>query len=290
MTKELNVFLLLPEANPLHGFFHDAYEFVEEESLFRFLKELSESMEWIYRERNAVSFYSSENIQRFIDNFEDFKDDYLLDPASKIMDILADAYNWHEQQEQEQNCAYFIWHGQTAHLVVNNVISEIAERQKNSPEKSFLLLNFYAASFTGEKLNILKEVSEDNYLSILPTFLHVDNVTQLLKWLVDNRQKRNFNLNPKHGENGIAAHNKSRGNDVSLLLCNRAQAQELLNNAIGDARHTTELYNFDRRHQKFIIFKFENETPQNQYHGYHPDNQDEVSSLFKQLIRDIGQV
>lgn len=290
MTKELTVFLLLPEANPLHAFFHNAYEFVEEESLLCFLKELSESMEWIYRERNAVSFYSSENIQRFIDNFEDFKNDYLFDPASKMMDILSDAYDWHEQQEQEQNCAYFIWQGQTAHFVVNNVLSEIAERQNNSPEKSFLLLNFYAASFIGEKLSILKERIEDVHLFILPTFLHVDNVTQLLKWLVDNRQKRNFNLNPKHGENGVAAHGKSRGNDVSLLLCNRDQAQELLNKAIGDARETTELYNFDILHQKFIIFKFENETPQNQYHGYHPDNQDEVSSSFKQLIKDIGQV
>jgi hypothetical protein len=290
MIKQLNVFLLLPEAQRIHDFFHTAYDFVEEASLRDFLIELKEALEWVYREKNATSFYSVENVRHFLNNFEDFKDDYLFDPASKVGDILANAYNWQENKQQERNCSYFIWHGQSANLVANHVLSELAERQKKSPNQSFLLFNFNAASFQSKIITILKEIWEDNQLLLLPTFNQVDTEQELYAWLKKERQKRNFNLNPKHGENDTAAHIKSKNNEVSPLSCNKNEAQELLNTAIGDIRQTTQLYNFDRQHQKYIVFKFENETPQNQYHGYHPINQDEVPHSFKQLIQKIGQV
>jgi hypothetical protein len=57
MTKQLNVFVLFPEARPIHDFFHNADDFVEEASLRVFLSELTASIEWVYREKNAVSFY-----------------------------------------------------------------------------------------------------------------------------------------------------------------------------------------------------------------------------------------
>ena len=290
MAKQLNLFVLFPEVNPLHPFFHTAYDFVEAESLRDFLKELTDSMEWVYREKNAVSFYSLENVQRFLDNFEDFKDDYLFNPYSRLINILAESYNWEEEQEQEQHCAYFIWQGQTAHLVVNHALSEVAERQKSSPEQAFLLFNFRAASFQSKTITILKEMRENNQLLLLPTFNQVNNEQELYAWLIENRQKRNFNLNPKHGENGVGAHKGNKGDTVDPLLCSRNEAQVLLDKAIGDTRRTTELYYFDSQNQKFIVFKFENDTPQNQYHGYHPNNQDEIPHDFKQLIQNIGQV
>jgi hypothetical protein len=290
MIKQLNVFVLLPEAQRIHDFFHTAYHFVEEASLHDFLIELKESLEWVYREKNAVSFYSLENVRRFLDNFEDFKDDYLFDPASKMGDILAEAYDWQSQQRQERQCTYFIWQEQTAHLVVNHALSELAERRKSNPEQSFLLFNFRAASFQSKTITILKEIRADNQLLLLPTFNQVNNEQELYVWIVENRQKRNFNLNSKHGERGVGAHKGNKGDKVDALLCSRDEAQIFLNKAIGDSRKTTELYNFDLQHQKFIVFKFENETPQNQYHGYHPSNQDEISQYFKQLIEKIGHV
>ena len=292
MIKQLNVFVLLPEAQRIHDFFYDAYDFVGEESLRDFLIELKESMEWVYREKNATSFYSLENVQRFLDNLEGFKDDYLFDPASKMGDILAEAYNWQDEQQQERQCNYFIWHEQNTHIVANHALSELAERLKSNPEQSFLLFNFRAASFQSKTITILKEIRPDNQLSLLPTFNQVNTEQEIYVWIVENRQKRNFNLNPKHGENAVGAHSRSRDNTVSLLLCNRSQAQELLDTAIGDIRQTmpTQLYNFDTQHQKYIVFKFENETPQNQYHGYHPINQNEIAQYFKQLIQKIGQV
>jgi hypothetical protein len=290
MTKQLNVFVLFPEARPIHDFFHNADDFVEEASLRVFLSELTASIEWVYREKNAVSFYSVENVQRFLDNLEGFKDDYLFDPASKMGDILAEAYNWQKEQRQEQHCAYFIWHQQTAHIVVNHILPELAERQKHNPEQSFLLFNCRAGSFQSKMIAILKEMREDNQLLLLPTFNQVNNEQELYAWLIENRQKRNFNLNPKHGENGVGAHKGNKGDKVDPLLCSREEAQRLLKKAIGDTRRATELYNFDSQNQKFIVFKFENETPQNQYHGFHPNNQDEIPHDFKQLIQNIGQV
>lgn len=285
--KELNVFVLLPEATPLHFFLHNADDFVEEAQLQFFLKEFSTSVEWIYREKNTKSFYSAENVQRFLDNFEGFRDDYLFDPASEIGDILSNAYNWQEQPEQQKNCTYFIWHEQTANLVLNHTLSELAERQEKNKEQSFLLFNFHGGSFQSKKITLLKEIREDNLLLLLSPFDQVNNEQELYEWIVENRQKRNFNLNPKHGENGVGAHKKNKGDTIDTLLCSRNEAQIFLHKAIGDTRKTTELYYFDTTHQKFIVFKFENETPQNQYHGYHPTNQDEIPHEFKQLIKDI---
>ena len=80
----------------------------------------------------------------------------------------------------------------------------------------------------------------------------------------------NFNLNPKHGENGKGAHPSNNGQKVSILMCCKEEATRLLYKAIGEDPKT--LYYFDKQCSQYIEFKRESE---NIYHGFHLDAEDE---------------
>lgn len=93
----------------------------------------------------------------------------------------------------------------------------------------------------------------------------------VLKWYETNRKpQRIFNLNPKHGENGKGAHPGNKGEKVSILMCSKEEAKNMLLKAIGvDLR---VLYFFDQVHNQYIEFKCESE---NTFHGFHLDAMDE---------------
>jgi hypothetical protein len=100
-------------------------------------------------------------------------------------------------------------------------------------------------------------------------FFIINDTDSLLKWIQAN-STRIFNLSekPKHGTNGKGGHPESRGNPVSKLLCNKEEAQDLLNMAIPDfSVQENRLYNFDKKHKSFIEFRDENAL--NQWHGFH---------------------
>jgi len=65
-----------------------------------------------------------------------------------------------------------------------------------------------------------------------------------------------------------------------LLECSKANAQTLLESAIGDVRiDSKRLFNYDVDKAKYIVFYFDGESPQNQYHGFHL-----TSEIAKQKI------
>ncbi len=85
---------------------------------------------------------------------------------------------------------------------------------------------------------------------------------------------RNFNINPKHGENRQDIRTVN-GEIISPLRCSHQKAQALLDTAIGKSEK--ELYNTDPDYDEIIVFKYEGPTPQNMYHGYHvPKNTEEI--------------
>ncbi|NJO02815.1 MAG: hypothetical protein HC880_15045 [Bacteroidia bacterium] len=98
----------------------------------------------------------------------------------------------------------------------------------------------------------------------------VSSLEDLEKWLKENRGPRIFNVHPKHGENGQGNWGKSRGNKVEVLECSQEEAQILLDTAVGNHQiDPRRLYNYDVKHEKYILFYYEGDTPQNQYHGFH---------------------
>ncbi len=91
--------------------------------------------------------------------------------------------------------------------------------------------------------------------------------TSLAEWIAKNGPPRNFNLSPKHGENG-----KGNWQGQSVLHCDKNAAQVLLNSAIADfTKLQNRLFNFDDEHNTFIEFFYEGKISLEQWHGFHVD-------------------
>lgn len=104
----------------------------------------------------------------------------------------------------------------------------------------------------------------------------VANRTEWAGFLQQKRLVRTINKNNKHGENGKGAHKNNKGDTVSLLYCSVEEAQNLLNTAVKSNNHKARLYNFDTKNEKFIVFYYEGETPQNQYHAFYLENENDA--------------
>ena len=97
----------------------------------------------------------------------------------------------------------------------------------------------------------------------------VENVEELYRWFCENRlPQRHFDLNHKHGENG-----KGAWPGAAPLLCNRYEAQELLNKAVGKTKDGA-CWLYDANNRAFIYFENENQNPPT-FHGYHVNKGDD---------------
>lgn len=95
------------------------------------------------------------------------------------------------------------------------------------------------------------------------------SVPDMYKWLCVNRiPQRRFDVNDKHGENGVGARSIPHKGLAGLLLCYRTEAQELLEKAIGKGKES-DLWYYDTRKNEFIYFENQYESPQPAFHGYH---------------------
>ncbi|MCG8322068.1 MAG: hypothetical protein MI921_21395 [Cytophagales bacterium] len=103
-------------------------------------------------------------------------------------------------------------------------------------------------------------------------------------WFAKERiPSRNFHVIEKHGENR-SEERRVKGELISPLKCSRNEAQKLLHLAIGES--IKELYNFDQKHNNYIVFKHEGENPQNMYHGYHlPLETKEIPDNLKEELK-----
>lgn len=76
------------------------------------------------------------------------------------------------------------------------------------------------------------------------------------------------------------------------LLCNRAEAQRLLNTAIADfnsRRGQEKLFNFDAGHNTFVEFYYEGDNPQKQWHAFHIKSEDWEERVPSKVRRFYNQ-
>jgi len=235
-------------------------------------------------ERDSKIFYDELNVDAFFEQVDILFDEqeYFSTPRMMFREIFRTAQNWGDEMTVNNSCCYFLWDLECAEakILSNNILREIAERLISVSGKC-LLLPFSNPNNTRNFFPVFKDA---NHIPGLPVFAHIYyafDKESLEKWLAENRQPRLFNLSPKHGENG-----QGHWPTASRLLCSRDRAKELLETAIGDKRITDELYNFDEEQNCYIVFKYEGENPQNQYHAYHlPINSNEIHDQIKTLLR-----
>lgn len=263
-----NVFLLLPETTPSNQWMLSNTDFQTNNGFAELIKDLIICFDSIKTE-NYSGYYDLNNIKNFIEHYSVLKEYYPLAPIRRLRSLLMNWANWRLNINQSNSKTYYLFN----QPINNHSFCEIAERKLTIINDRFVLLNHSASV-------IKRTISISVNQRLLIGIENVSDEPQLKLWFSRNRiPKRNFHAIPKHGVNG-------RGNfqNANPLMCSEQRAKELIHTAIGESKN--ELFNYDSNHDMILVFKFENDNPQNLYHGYHINsNSTEVPNhILKKLL------
>ena len=264
---EVNLFLLLPESTPVNQWMNHNAAIQDEQVLDEYVYNLNLLLsETVIEEFNG--FFDGDNLENFLSDF-DTLEDYYPTPARRLLYGLLQPFdNWRENQIQQNDTVYTIF-GQS---VSSHTFCEASQLKRNLRQDECLILNHRAHT-----LSPTVEVRFDYRTTSIAS---VSDCEAISKWFINYRKRgRNFQITVKHGENRQDV--RTINNEiVSPLRCMRNEAESLLQKALGG--QIRELYNYDEVREYYIIFKWEGNTPQNMYHGYHVDmSSSEVPAEFK---------
>jgi len=280
---KLNFFLCLhPEDDLLFRLAQDVIQ------LEQAIEELGQLIDFLKTDKDVFVFYDSRDVSSALEHLEGLLDDpsRLTNPKTALRLILRRCPNVQDESQLDHQSSYFSWHYQRAEIRPENgnILAEIAERVINSiDEAKFIAL--ILGDTTHNSSSAIPVFKDNNRDVQLPKFVLIEYVfgfSQAFNWLNKSRKPRNFNKNPKHGENGEGMRSNN-GEKVSPLLGSKEDAHQILQTAIG-CPGTTELYNFDDKNGRYLVFKFENEHRVTTYHGYHPENEAEVPASVRTWI------
>lgn len=271
------LFLLLPRYEDTIGQpdYIKSKSVMAENEILKVIGNIDEICSFIANE-NYKGYYDADNISAFLYPVETMEECY---PQIKTrVRIVMNRWgeNWRTQKVQKNTETYMYY----CLPIKDDTLCEISERKVISGNvNTFLLVNYDAFSCTTGKIRTKRNMDDVE--------LDVRNaeISSISEWYKTNRKpQRIFNLNPKHGENGKGAHPCNKGEKVSILMCSRGEAKDMLSKAIG--KDLKVLYFFDKRHKRYIEFKHE---CNNIYHGFHLDMVDEkrVPEDIKAMISKL---
>jgi hypothetical protein len=282
---QIKCFVLLPVLTRNESIFQSEslYQSIDNRDRFReFLHHYQKMIEIAECEKGVKIFYDAENINDFQRQMNELDEEF-MSVQNAFYTLLSHAENCRDKSQLAVDSVYFIWDlNQFRGIQINRPISMLAEiAEEKRQNNKLILIHNDSIHLNRSIIPIIKE-DYGHKCPFLICIEHVKNRIELENWIRQNRQPRCFNLNPKHGENGKGA-KANKGENVSVLLCDKKHAQALLDSAVGDKRITKKLFHFDQEFQKFIVFEDEN-TPNNSYHGYHIDNENEVPDEIKKYL------
>jgi hypothetical protein len=259
------VFVLFPETEPQHPFIKRNEGFQDEEELNNYFNKFILSKKAIAIE-NYWGYYDSENVKQYLKHYKILEDCYPTNPSRVIGLLLKDWENWRSDNISILNIECILFY----QSLFDNTFCKLAHNKLQNNTNKYVLASH-------EALVIPLIEHEVNMLGQSQTiFCHP--LSHLPLWFVENRiPKRIYHPSPKHGENGIGEYR-----DAAKLLCSHIDAEKMLQKAIG-LNGMDELYYYDTTHQKYIIFRYEGDIPQNQFHAYHIANDNDVPKEIKEM-------
>lgn len=224
------------------------------ERFTEFRKQIEPLIE-VGRQLEADIYYANEDINQIQSDFEEF-DGYIQNDRNYLSVLL-------EQTIKNEETNYFF------RLIFNESQSSI---------ESITLKGLHSIC-TQKAYNILfslNNIGQDYLLKVTSNTDFEKIVVNIFSskydiWEFINKQlpKRVYQFSPKHGNNTKKANPPKSNEKVSQLKCSDDEAQLLLDTAIFDLREHKWCYNFDCKLGTFIVFPFEGENPQNQFHAFH---------------------
>lgn len=262
---KVNLFVLMPESNPQFQWITNLEEFIEHEKINDYILNLFRSKESIKLE-NYNGYYDGLSLLDLTNQIKILEDSYPKPILRTLRSLFKDFFNWREEPTIINEYSYFILNQN----ILKHSLCEISQRKKDNELENFAIINHQIISINEISVLINQNVNISIDL--------INNNVDLINWFSENRiPKRNFQSIPKHKiQNPIIKNNKL----ISPLYGTEENANIILNSAIGIS--LKELFGFDKLFNKVIVYKFENNTPQNQYHGYHVDtNSDEIPNEIR---------
>ena len=117
-------------------------------------------------------------------------------------------------------------------------------------------------------------------------------IPEVFGWLSKHHKPlRKYEWNEKHGENGKGAHRDNNGDEVSVLLCSKEHAAELLQIAIGEPNYDM-LHCYDSEYDKYMEYKagckfanLQSDAKERTYHSYHINDEGNVPQRVANKIK-----
>ncbi len=223
------------------------------------IKDFSKKMNIIFevaRQIEAKVYYPSTAITQLKDFFENFDSDFTQSQANRLDVLLQDFIPFND------NYSFF-----KVHFAAENTSLEPVNYSFLNKIDDFSAINIVFTVSHSSKEQLLAVLSNERFYSIeINQCNSANDVWELINQAL---LERTYNFSSKHGNSTTRA-NPPRNEKVSQLLCGNEEAQNLLNSAIFDKREKLRFYyNFDKNYNTYIIFPFEGNTPQNQFHAFH---------------------
>jgi hypothetical protein len=227
-------------------------------------------------EKGSLVYYSKSNKDSFFNNLHAFEELSNLKVGSYDFETVVNTFFIENNilaisEDNKTGCQIKIYNSYSNGLdtdlpsVFNAIVTKSSSLRGLDKQ---IILNFFNAFLSQNPVLIIVDCNGDVNTITVP---FVTNCKSLFDWLKESRINRSYNFNDNrhienHPQSQIVSHKKS-----PLLggLAGKQNASDLLNKAIGDKRLTKDLIYFDEFNEQYIWYEFENDTPQNQYHGYH---------------------
>jgi hypothetical protein len=247
----------------------------KDENINTFAKSMNNVFE-IARQLNAKVFYKFGDVQT-LESF--FDDDYgfTQSQGNRLNVLLRDFKSFKEDYhffkvlfEKEQTSFRYLESYGFLDAMDNQKANYIVFTQNSSGKEQLLLVH----------------ASHDFYFCEINNFNQAEDI-----WVFINKHlpKRTYNFSSKHGNANTRAIAPKSTEKASQLLSSDAEAQELLKSAIFDLRGKKFYYNFDSTNDTYIIFPYEGDNPQNQFHAFHITPEEWHSTIPTSIRKHFGK-
>ncbi len=267
--SKVNLFILIPENNPKFSWINSIDILIEENNIRDYLRNLDSYKKAINHEKYD-GYFDKKSLIALSNQIKILEDSYPRPTLRMLQSIFEDFFDWRENPTQSnKDNNYTIFNNQ----IEDHTFCEVVQRKHNNSDRAFAFINYRAITIQNEI-----EIKANNFNERIEI---LDNETQLTHWFSENRiPKRNFQAIPKHN---IQKPIQRNGETISPLFGNAENAKIILKTAIGI--NSRELFGYDESNKMVIVFKYENNTPQNQYHGYHVEiNSNEIPKEIKNKL------
>jgi hypothetical protein len=245
------------------------------ENIHTFAKSMHTVFE-IARQLKAKVFYSLPEVLELKTLVEDIDYNFTQSQGNRLDFLLQDFISFKEN-----------YHFFKVNFADTQTALEHADYKfLNAMDNQKAIYIVFTQNLNGKEQLLLVHASHDFYFCEINNFNEPKDI-----WSFINKHlsPRTYSFSSKHGNATTRAIPPKSTEKASQLLSSDADAQMLLNSAIFDLRGKKFYYNFDTANDTFIVFPYEGDNPQNQFHAFHITQEEWQSTIPSSIRKYFGK-